>query len=372
MDGFHNPRAVRYRQGRDSPAGYYEDAYDYTALRAALLDPLGDGGDRCYRTATYDLARDAAVEPAPEVAPDALVVVVDGTFLQRRELHNAWDVVVYLRVSFEAARTRGTERDAALLGSLADAEQKYDRRYHAACRRYIEEVDPEAAADIVVDNDDPRYPRVVEVAPELTRLQPHLRRTRAFFGRRAAGWEDRFPDDAPLYAAAVAELHPPANGVVVDLGCGTGRALPDLRAAVGDRGVVIGIDATTQMLEVAREQHRAADATVLLADAARLPLAPDSVDAFFAAGLLTHVPDPHELLRALARHARPGCRLALFHPVGRAALAARHGRTLAADELLDPSVLPLVLAATGWTVERIDDADDRYLALARVTDRIAR
>jgi uridine kinase len=372
MDGFHNPRAVRYRQGRDSAAGYYEDAYDYTALRASLLDPLGDGGDRHYRTATYDLAHDAPVEHAVEVAPDGLVVVVDGTFLQRRELSNAWDVAVYLRVSFEAARARGTERDAESLGSLADAEHKYDLRYHAACRRYAEEVDPEGAADIVVDNDDPRHPRVVEVAPELTRLRPHLRRTRAFFGRRAGGWEDRFPDDAPLYAAAVADLQPPIDGVVVDLGCGSGRALTDLRAAVGGGGVVIGIDATTEMLAVAQETHRGAHATLLLADAACPPLALGRVDAFFAAGLLTHVPDPHELLRALARRARPGGRLALFHPVGRAALAARHGRTLAPDELLDPSVLPDVLAATGWSIECIDDADDRYLALARRADGIGR
>jgi uridine kinase len=372
MDGFHQPRAMRYRQGRDSAEGYYDDAYDYPALRAALLDPLGAGGDRRYRTSIHDLARDAPAQSPVEVAPEALVVVVDGTFLQRRELNNAWDVVVYLRVSFAAARARGTERDAELLGSPADAARKYDLRYHAACRRYVEEVDPEGAADIVVDNDDPLHPRVVEVAPELTRRPPHLRRTRAFFGRRAAGWEDRFPDDAPRYAAAVAELQPPVNGVVVDLGCGTGRALTDLRAAVGAGGVVIGIDATTRMLEVAREKHRDAHASVLLADAACLPIALASVDAFFAAGLLTHVPDPHELLRALARHARPGCRLALFHPVGRVALAARHGRTLAPDELLDPSVLPHVLAATGWTLERIDDADDRYLALARVADRIGR
>jgi SAM-dependent methyltransferase len=95
-----------------------------------------------------------------------------------------------------------------------------------------------------------------------------------------------------------------------------------------------------------------------------LPLAFGSVDAIFAAGILTHVPDPHELLRALARAVRPGGRLAVFHPVGRAALAARHRRTLAPDEILDPSVLPEVLTATGWALEQIDDSDLRYLAVA--------
>jgi uridine kinase len=46
MDGFHHPRAVRDRQGRASPNGYYEDAYDLAGLRRHLLDPLGPDGDR--------------------------------------------------------------------------------------------------------------------------------------------------------------------------------------------------------------------------------------------------------------------------------------------------------------------------------------
>jgi uridine kinase len=40
VDGFHRPRADRYRRGAESPEGYLQDAFDYPALRAALLDPL--------------------------------------------------------------------------------------------------------------------------------------------------------------------------------------------------------------------------------------------------------------------------------------------------------------------------------------------
>ena len=252
MDGFHNPRALRYRQGRDSADGYYEDAYDFAALRTALLDPLGAGGDLRYRTAVYDLGRDAPVDQPAELAPRDLVVIVDGTFLQRHELNNAWDVVVFLRASFDEARRRGATRDAELAGSAEAAQERFDARYHAACRRYLDEVDPERIADVVVDNDDPSAPRIIRVVPELTRVQPHLRRTRAFFGERAARWEDRFPDDDAAYADAIAELRPAPGGVVIDLGCGTGRALPHLRRAVGPDGVVIGIDATSQMLDVIR------------------------------------------------------------------------------------------------------------------------
>ena len=71
------------------------------------------------------------------------------------------------------------------------------------------------------------------------------------------------------------------------------------------------------------------------------------------------------MLRFLASFGTPDARLALFHPIGRAALAARHQRELQPDELLDPSVLPGVLERAGWSVEMLDDAEARYLAIAR-------
>ncbi len=40
VDGFHNSRERRYRQGEYSPNGYYEDEYDYQALVEYLLLPL--------------------------------------------------------------------------------------------------------------------------------------------------------------------------------------------------------------------------------------------------------------------------------------------------------------------------------------------
>src|SRR6266498_954960 len=46
VDGFHNPRSIRYRQGRGSPEGFFHDSYDYERLKAVLLDPLSPGGER--------------------------------------------------------------------------------------------------------------------------------------------------------------------------------------------------------------------------------------------------------------------------------------------------------------------------------------
>jgi uridine kinase len=53
VDGFHNPRAVRYRRGRADPEGFFLDSYDYESLRRCLLDPFRHGAARV-QTARFD------------------------------------------------------------------------------------------------------------------------------------------------------------------------------------------------------------------------------------------------------------------------------------------------------------------------------
>jgi hypothetical protein len=88
-----------------------------------------------------------------------------------------------------------------------------------------------------------------------------------------------------------------------------------------------------------------------------------------AAGLLPHLPDPDGGLTELARVTRPGGRLALFHPSGRAALAARQGRRLREDDTLAHANLRRLLERTGWRLDRYDDGPDRFLAVAERTPR---
>ncbi|MGA5126289.1 class I SAM-dependent methyltransferase [Streptomyces pseudogriseolus] len=185
-----------------------------------------------------------------------------------------------------------------------------------------------------------------------------------FFTARAADWDRRFPDDGPAYAAAVAELGLREGGRVLDAGCGTGRALPALRAAVGRPGVVLGADLTPAMLREAARAGRDRDGALLLADVARLPLRSSSLDAVFAAGLIAHLPQPGENLREIRRVVRPGGTLALFHPVGRAALAARQGRRLTPDDLRAEPNLRALLTSAGWRMTSYVDEDTRFLALA--------
>ncbi|MFF7882362.1 class I SAM-dependent methyltransferase [Streptomyces sp. NPDC007896] len=185
-----------------------------------------------------------------------------------------------------------------------------------------------------------------------------------FFTARAADWDARFPDDGPAYAAAVGELGLREGDRVLDAGCGTGRALPPLRAAVGPSGVVVAADLTPAMLAAAVRAGRHREGQLLLADVTALPLRTESLDAVFGAGLIAHLPNPAENLGELARVVRPGGTLALFHPIGRAALAARQGRRITPGDLRAEANLRPLLAASGWDMTSYVDEDARFLALA--------
>lgn len=150
-DGFHHVRAVRYRQGRESARGYYEDAYDLDALADRVLRPLGPGGSGVYATRVHDLTTDAVIAGETATAAPGEVVVFDCTFLQRGGLRELWDVVVWREIDRELALARGVARDADALGGAEAARAAYETRYLAACDLYVAEERPAERADVVLE-----------------------------------------------------------------------------------------------------------------------------------------------------------------------------------------------------------------------------
>jgi uridine kinase len=159
VDGFHNPRSVRYRRGRESPDGFYLDSYNYAALRSELLEPLGPTGAGRYRTRMFDHVTDT-VTPAPvRCAAVGSVLILDGIFLHRPELADEWDMSVFLHVPFELSVPRGARRGEEF-GS-PDPNAASNRRYVQGQRRYLSECDPQRRATVSIDNSNLEAPFIL-------------------------------------------------------------------------------------------------------------------------------------------------------------------------------------------------------------------
>jgi uridine kinase len=110
IDEFHRP----------PPHEYYPSSFDFGAFRAAVL---ASGGN----------------------------VVADGVFLQHPDLRDLWDLAVFLHVDRGVALERALTRDG---GWMENARERYATRYVPGETQYLEEVDPAARADVVIDSTD--------------------------------------------------------------------------------------------------------------------------------------------------------------------------------------------------------------------------
>ncbi len=161
IDGFHNSRAIRYRQGRMSAQGYYYDSFDNRALVDNLLAPLGPGGDRHYKTAVFDYRIDSAVPGVSGVAAEESVLIMEGVFLLRPELKEFWDLKIFIAADFSNTVPRAITRDAEYLGGGQGVEDVYAKRYIPGQKIYFKEAKPQNGADVVIDNNDYSNPRIV-------------------------------------------------------------------------------------------------------------------------------------------------------------------------------------------------------------------
>jgi uridine kinase len=159
IDDFQRLRAHRHARGRLSAEGYYLDGFDHDRLRAELLEPFRRG-ERLVRLASHDYDGDRAVDRRATVAP-AAVLIVDGVFLQRPELAECWDLMMYLDISPPQSLERGVARDAGRFASRDAAVETYQARYLGGQELYRRAVDPAASADVVIDNGDPLSPLIV-------------------------------------------------------------------------------------------------------------------------------------------------------------------------------------------------------------------
>jgi len=108
----------------------------------------------------------------------------------------------------------------------------------------------------------------------------------------------------------VKRSNPRTEGMVLDVATGTGLLAADLAGAIGEGGLVVGVDLTLSMLQTARARLRARGlgpkTDWVLARAENLPFTDDSFDSATISLALRNVTDAKKTLREMARTTAPG------------------------------------------------------------------
>ena len=96
---------------------------------------------------------------------------------------------------------------------------------------------------------------------------------------------------------------------IADLGCGPGFTTLDLVRLVGERGRVIGVDASATAAAAARDQaarQGVSNVHIVTANVGDADLSAEHIDGVFARWLFCYLPNPAAVLRHVANSVRPG------------------------------------------------------------------
>jgi arsenite methyltransferase len=145
----------------------------------------------------------------------------------------------------------------------------------------------------------------------------------------------------------------PPGGTALDVGSGPGNVTASLARAAGPGGLALGVDISEPMLKRAVRAESGPQVGFIRADAQRLPLRDNTVDAVVSLAVLQLIPDPAAALAEMARVLRPGGRLAIMVPT--AGSTARFWRKLpnAGAQVFDDDEIGDVLEDNGFASVRV-------------------
>ena len=108
-------------------------------------------------------------------------------------------------------------------------------------------------------------------------------------------------------------LDPSPGERILDLGCGPGYYASELLERVGADGAVVGVDASPDMLAIARRRCEGnANVEFHQADATDLPVDDNTFDAAFSVQVIEYVEDATAALAEMHRALRPGGRVVIW------------------------------------------------------------
>ena len=152
LDDFHNPKAIRY-SGENPADNYYNLSFNLDEIINKLLLPLHRNESYSTKLPVLNLETDKYDTEKEYIFEPDTIVIFEGVFLLRKEINPYIDYTVFLDITFDESLERGKARGGIV--------ERYNSKYHAAQRKYLEEFPPEETADMVIDNSNWEYPKIM-------------------------------------------------------------------------------------------------------------------------------------------------------------------------------------------------------------------
>jgi|GEM_PF-170850 len=148
IDDFIHLKHIRYDKSKEEWDCYYNIQWRYDYLVKEILSPVKREDKIDKLIELYDKENDGYIKQQILIE-HGTVLLLEGIFLQRKEIKSYLDFIIYLDVPQEVRLSRVLKRDG-YIGGLKDIKCKYERRYFPAEEKYILDYSPIENADFVV------------------------------------------------------------------------------------------------------------------------------------------------------------------------------------------------------------------------------
>ena len=147
IDDFIHTKQIRYNDAYEQWQCYYDLQWRYDHF-IETLNKLRSAPQQSVQIELYDKDDDCYFSKEHTVSGKT-VVIVEGIFLQRKELAGQFDYMVYIDIPEQVRLERVLKRDT-YIGNEQQIIDKYEIRYFPAERRYFSEYSPDKSADYVI------------------------------------------------------------------------------------------------------------------------------------------------------------------------------------------------------------------------------
>ncbi len=153
LDAWHRPQTMRLSH-HNAAEHFYRHAFRWDELFDLLIDPLVQKRSIELETKLIEVAQDNFYTHAYKFR-DIDAVLLEGTFLSKKEFRDRYDLAFWVECSFEAALARALRRNQEGLPEQQIIDD-YERIYFPAQRIHLAEDNPKGSADLIYLNEERR------------------------------------------------------------------------------------------------------------------------------------------------------------------------------------------------------------------------